>query len=100
MIQIFQDSHRSPTPIVAAVGDLQLQVFQARMESEYQETISLGRLNYTRSRWVGSAVMPNSSVPIFYDDMNRPVALFTSDWEMQYHADRTEGLVLLDTPPR
>ena len=100
VIQIFQDSHRSPTPVVAAVGDLQLQVFQARMESEYQEVISLDRLGYTRSRWIGSSVMPGSAVPVFYDDMNRPVALFKSDWEMQYHADRTESLVLLDTPPR
>ncbi|MBX7155463.1 MAG: peptide chain release factor 3 [Bacteriodetes bacterium] len=98
VIQIFQDSHRSPTPLVAAVGELQLQVFQARMESEYNEIINLERLPFTRSRWIGSSVMPGAGITIAYDDQNRPVALFKSEWELTYHAQRTEGLVLLETP--
>ncbi len=99
VIQIFQDSHRSPTPLVAAVGELQLQVFQSRMEGEYNEIIVLERQPYTRSRWIGSSIMPSSAVPLAYDDHDRPVALFKSDWELNYHLSRTEGLVLLDTPP-
>lgn len=98
VIQIFQDAHRSPTPLIAAVGELQLQVFQSRMESEYNEIIILERMDYTRTRWIGSEVMPQKSIPIAYDDQNRPVALFKSEWEMNYHLQRTEGLVLLETP--
>lgn len=44
VVQIFSDAQQSPTPLIAAVGELQLQVFQARMESEYGETVKLDRL--------------------------------------------------------
>ncbi len=100
VIQIFSDAQRSPTPLVAAVGELQLQVFQSRMENEYNELITLDRLPYSRSRWIGSTVMPGSAVTLAYDDQDRPLALFKSDWELQYHEQRTAGLVLLSSPPR
>lgn len=100
VIQIFQDAHRSPTPLIAAVGDLQLQVFQARMESEYNEVIILERMGYTRSRWIGSDVMPPPSIPIVYDDEDRPVALFKNDWEISYQMSNRAGLILLESPKR
>ncbi|MBK9248505.1 MAG: peptide chain release factor 3 [Ignavibacteria bacterium] len=98
VIQIFQDAQRSPTPLVAAVGELQLQVFQSRMESEYNELVNLERLPYTRTRWIGGNIMPAAAIPIAYDDQNRPVAMFKTDWELNYQLQRTEGFVLLESP--
>ena len=99
VVQIFSDAQHSPTPLIAAVGELQLQVFQARMEGEYNEKVRLDRLPFTRTRWLGSEVKPTSSTLTFaYDDQDRMVVLFKNDWEIQYHLDRTEGLILLDKP--
>jgi peptide chain release factor 3 len=100
VVQIFSDAQRSPAPLIAAVGELQLQVFQSRMESEYNEKVQLDRLPFTRTRWVGGGTVPASSnVTTAYDDHDRLVMLFKSDWEMNYQADRNPGLILLDKPP-
>lgn len=100
VVQIFTDAHGSPIPMIAAVGELQLQVFQARMENEYNEIIVLERLPFTRTRWLGSDVMPSSSSIVHaFDEQERKVLLFRSEWEMNYHAEQTKGLVLLEFPP-
>ncbi|TAE23433.1 MAG: peptide chain release factor 3 [Candidatus Kapaibacterium sp.] len=100
VIQIFTDAHASPIPLVAAVGELQLQVFQSRMESEYNEIINLERLPFTRTRWIGSDILPSSTTLTYaFDDQGRRVVLFRSEWEMNYHQEQTKGLVLLEKPP-
>ena len=100
VIQIFSDMQGSPIPLVAAVGELQLQVFQSRMESEYNEIVNLERLPFTRTRWIGSDVMPASTTLTYaLDDQGRKVVLFRTDWEMNYHQEQTKGLILLDKPP-
>jgi peptide chain release factor 3 len=100
VVQIFSDMQASPIPLIAAVGELQLQVFQSRMESEYNELIILERLPFTRTRWIGGDVMPSSTTLTYaLDSEGRKVVLFRSDWEMQYHAEQTKGLVLLEKPP-
>ncbi len=99
VVQIFSDAQQSPVPLVAAVGELQLQVFQSRMESEYNEVILLERLPFTRTRWLGSDVQPNSSTLTYaFDEQGRKVILFRSDWEMNYHLEQTKGLILLESP--
>jgi peptide chain release factor 3 len=98
VIQIFSDAHRSPSPIIAGVGELQLQVFVARMASEYNEDVVLEPLPYTRCRWFGSEVRTPSTIAVGYDEADRPVALFKSEWELNYHSSRIEGLILLETP--
>jgi peptide chain release factor 3 len=100
VIQIFSDMHGSPIPLIAAVGELQLQVFQSRMESEYNEIVNLERLPFTRTRWIGGDVMPTSSTLTYaFDDQGRKVVLFRTDWEMNYHQEQTKGLILLEKPP-
>jgi peptide chain release factor 3 len=99
VVQIFSDAQQSPTPLIAAVGELQLQVFQSRMESEYGEIVKLDRLPFTRTRWLGNDIKPASSTLTYaYDDQGRTVVLFKNDWEIHYHQDRTAGLILLEKP--
>jgi hypothetical protein len=51
-------------------------------------------------RWLGGDVKPMSTTLTFaFDDADREVILFKNDWEIGYHRDRTEGLILLDKPP-
>jgi peptide chain release factor 3 len=99
VVQIFTDAQQSPIPMIAAIGELQLQVFQSRMEAEYNEIINLERLPYTRTRWLGGDVLPASSTLTYaFDDQGRKVILFRSEWEMNYHLEQTKGLVLLESP--
>jgi len=100
VVQIFRDTEGSLTPTVAVVGELQLQVFSWRMENEYNEKVTLERMNYTRARWLGSEVQPTIPVKTVFDDHNRPVVLFKNEWEMNYAIEKAPGLILLETPKR
>lgn len=101
VIQIFTDAQRSPYPLIAAVGELQLQVFQWRMESEYNERVNLDRLPYTRLRWLGNDERPQTSFGAYaFDERDRPVIMFKSDWELSYTAERAKNVVFLESPPR
>lgn len=98
VIQIFTDKNGSPSPIIAVVGELQLQVFTWRMESEYNEIVRLDYLQFKRMRWLQGEILPATSVEMAFDEMQRPVVLFKNDWELQYTADRTPGIRLSETP--
>ncbi|GAB1430001.1 peptide chain release factor 3 [Ignavibacteria bacterium] len=101
VIQIFTDAQRSPYPLIAAVGELQLQVFQWRMESEYNEKTTLERLPYTRLRWLGNGERPQSSFGAFaFDELERPVIMFKNDWELNYTAERSKSSIFLESPPK
>jgi peptide chain release factor 3 len=98
VIQIFTEAEVSPVPIVAVVGELQLELFAWRMENEYNEKVKLERLPYTRTRWIVGDKRPSTAAPVMFDDQGRPVVLFKSDWEIAYTVERSEGLELRDTP--
>lgn len=99
VIQIFSEISGSPIPLVGVVGELQLELFAWRMENEYDEKIKLDRLPFTRTRWIIGDAKPKTSVPVVLDEQQRPVALFKSDWEIDYTIERSNGLILSDTPP-
>lgn len=99
VIQIFTDADGSPTPLIGVVGELQLELFSWRMENEYGEVVRLDRQSYTRTRWIIGDVRPANNVAVVLDDQQRPVALFKSDWEINYTIERSKGLELSETPP-
>jgi peptide chain release factor 3 len=98
VIQIFTDADGSPIPIVGVVGELQLELFSWRMENEYNEVVKLDRLPFTRTRWVKGHARPANIVHTVFDENERPVLLFKSDWEIDYTLQRSEGLELSDRP--
>ncbi len=100
VVQVFAEPDGSLSPLLAAVGELQLQVFSWRMENEYNEKVVQERLPYTRTRWVGNDVKPAIDVKFAYDDQQRPVLLLKSDWELNYLLEKTPGLILYESPPR
>lgn len=99
VIQIFTEADGNPVPLVAVVGELQLELFAWRMENEYNERVKLDRQPYTRTRWIIGDARPATAAPVVYDDQERPVVLFKSDWEIDYTIDRSPGLQLSDQPP-
>ncbi len=99
VIQIFTEADGSPVPLVGVVGELQLELFAWRMENEYNETVRLERLPYTRTRWIIGAARPSTNAPVVRDEQDRIAVLFKSDWEIDYVLQRSEGLELSESPP-
>ncbi|MBA2454253.1 MAG: peptide chain release factor 3 [Chloroflexia bacterium] len=91
-------SHRTD-PILAAVGELQFEVVQARMQSEYGVETAIGRLPYTHARWIagGDDVLsnitwPSNTVLRARDGDDHIVALFSSEWQVQYCIENNPGV--------
>ncbi|KOO35600.1 peptide chain release factor 3 [Chrysochromulina tobinii] len=78
-------------PILAAVGPLQLEVVQSRMQTEYDVDVKFEPISYTSARWalagwdaVDEAVEANKLLNIrkLSDVYGRPVLLFPSEWRL------------------
>ncbi|MEB3235256.1 MAG: EF-Tu/IF-2/RF-3 family GTPase, partial [Cyanobacteriota bacterium] len=97
-VQILYDTDESKRdPILAAVGQLQLEVVQYRLENEYGVQTRLEPLGFSVARWdVGGWAALEAVGRIFIcktvrDAWNRPVLLFKNDWNLgQLAADHPE----------
>ncbi len=95
------------TYVVGAVGVLQFDVLEHRLNNEYGVDIRVEHLNYRLARWLTSDHLPaeeiaqedlnlTSTTLLVLDRDNRPVLLFESPWAMDWALDRNEGLHLAD----
>ncbi|BAZ91448.1 peptide chain release factor 3 [Raphidiopsis curvata NIES-932] len=76
-------------PILAAVGQLQFEVVQFRLQNEYGVETILDLLPYTVARWVDGGWDALNKVGRLFntitvkDSMGRPVLLFRNEWNCQ-----------------
>jgi peptide chain release factor 3 len=76
-------------PILAAVGQLQFEVVQFRMQNEYGVETSLEMLPYSVARWVAGGWEALQKVGRLFntvtvkDNWGRPVLLFKNEWNLQ-----------------
>ena len=89
-VQLFFDRHRlQRDPILGAVGVLQFEIIQHRLQTEYGVTVGLSPLPYRHARWVeGEPFEPNKfersgHTTCVLDVENRPLILFDSDWALR-----------------
>jgi peptide chain release factor 3 len=101
VVQVFWPRVGAREPILGAVGELQLEVFQYRLEAEYNVQLRLDRKAWTRARWVEDVTDEVLEIlpMVVKDEAGRFVALFHSDFEIDYAKQRYKGLRLLETPP-
>ncbi|HYM59594.1 MAG TPA: peptide chain release factor 3 [Thermoanaerobaculia bacterium] len=85
-------------PILAVVGELQFDVLQSRLATEYNVETSVQTLPFTMARWVDRDIaevekmtLPSKS-RIAIDDEGHPVVLFTSQWELDYAEKENPGV--------
>ena len=94
----------SRAPLLGAVGPLQFEVLQYRLESEYGATTRLEPAPWGILRWIdpaGAAVTPEmlpSSCRLAFDSRERPVALFSAEWELKFFAEKNPRVVLHKLP--
>ncbi|XGV95250.1 MAG: peptide chain release factor 3 [Leptolyngbya sp. BL-A-14] len=84
-------------PILAAVGQLQFEVVQFRMQNEYGVETQLELLPYSVARWVEGGWDALAKVGRLFntvtakDSWNRPVLLFRNEWNLnQVQTDHPE----------
>jgi peptide chain release factor 3 len=102
---MFSADEAKRDPILAAVGQLQFEVVQFRLQNEYNVDTRLEPLPYSVARWVdGGWDALEKAGRLFNtvtvkDSWNRPVLLFRNEWNcQQVEADHPE-LKLSKTAP-
>ncbi|WP_129626454.1 peptide chain release factor 3 [Candidatus Oscillochloris fontis] len=104
VVQLLYDAEgQRREPILAAVGDLQFDVVRARMSTEYNVETDIEPLSYVAARWLGCTpeVLDQTRLPPTVrhvrDAHERPILLFTSEWELAY-IERERPLLMLRGP--
>ncbi|WP_071516328.1 peptide chain release factor 3 [Geitlerinema sp. PCC 9228] len=105
-VQIMYSTDESKRdPIVAAVGQLQLEVVQFRMEQEYGVETKLEYLPFTVARWVAGGWEAMEKIGRLFsavtvtDSWGRPVLLFRNEWNLQQTQSDFPDLQLNQTAP-
>jgi peptide chain release factor 3 len=90
-------------PLLAAVGPLQFEVVQYRLESEYGAPSRLENASWDTFRWLPPAtdlksVKLSTGCRLAYDSAGVPGVLFPNAWTLKYFGELNAGLALLDLP--
>ena len=94
-------------PLLGAVGPLQFEVVQYRLQAEYNaesrlENASFGVIRWLRRKdgapWSDQAVALPSETVLARDEEERPVVLMTSPWQEKSFADRNPGMEISPVP--
>jgi peptide chain release factor 3 len=93
-------------PILAAVGPLQFEVFQYRLENEYGAEVQLAGTEWKFARWVHpsidqssltSGMLPTGSM-LADDARGQTVILFPGDWALAYFEEKNPSIALSTLP--
>ena len=95
------------TPLLAAVGPLQLEVVQYRLESEYGAESRLEQSSWTVIRWLPPEYKDEdlerlqlpTGARLAFDNQGKPVALFANDWSANYFVDTNPKVTISALPP-
>jgi peptide chain release factor 3 len=93
-------------PLLGAVGPLQFEVVQYRLNDEYGAESRLEQTNWKLLRWLHPAITPEQQNEIIlpagaafaFDTDERVVILFTSEWSMNYFVEKNPKIAISDIP--
>jgi peptide chain release factor 3 len=107
VVQSFAARNAPPgATLLAAVGPLQFEVVQYRLQSEYGAESRLSPAPWTLLRWVEphpdlekrSEIVMATGVSLGSDKLEQPIILFPNDWTMRYFAEKNPRLKLSELP--
>ena len=102
---LYAESEAGPIPIVGAVGLLQFDVMQFRLEHEYGAPSRFEKISHRFPRWVtGPAqeverVLNGSGRMRLYDAKGNPLVLFENDWSLRWALQHETKVVFHDVAP-
>ena len=94
-------------PLLGAVGSLQFDVLQYRLENEYGAVSRLETMPWHLIRWVASSdvgheALQDGKLPmgcrLAMDAAGRTVVLFNTDWELKYFSEKNPAVHLQKLP--
>jgi peptide chain release factor 3 len=95
------------TPLLGAVGPLQFEVLQYRLESEYGAKCRVEMASWSVARWIrlkGGGELPELVLPsgaaLAIDADGGTVALFGTEWSFSYFESKNENLEISMLPFR
>jgi peptide chain release factor 3 len=105
VVQRYQlvDAERS-APLLGAVGPLQFEVVQFRLESEYGAPSRLESAPWTVARWLSPDTRADAlpllptGIRLAIDSQGRHVMLFANDWTLRYFLERNKAVKVRATP--
>ena len=89
----------SMDPLIAAVGPLQFEVLQFRLEQEYRVKTQLDILSYRYGAWLQGdpdGFLMSSGALLAEDGDGNIIMLYSQDWEKNYALERNPDHKLLD----
>jgi peptide chain release factor 3 len=105
-IQLLHDERTSAfEPVLAAVGELQFDVVQFRLESEYNTTTKIDRLPFQLARWIHNQPFDPDDfqlpmgVRLMKDQTGASLLLFETRWSLDYCRSKNPTLILKDARP-
>jgi peptide chain release factor 3 len=107
VVQAFNARNAPPgSTLLAAVGPLQFEVVQWRLQSEYNAESRLTPAPWSLMRWLEphpslkdtSRLIVASGVSFGSDKFDQPVAFFPNDWTMRYFVEKNPELKLHELP--
>jgi peptide chain release factor 3 len=91
-------------PLLAAVGPLQFEVVQYRLQSEYGADSRLEPGSWRTMRWIAAGTVEEDSLPsgcaLATDVAGQTVILFAEEWMCGFFAERHPGVTLSVLPPK
>jgi peptide chain release factor 3 len=107
VVQAFNARNAPPgSTLLAAVGPLQFEVVQWRLQSEYNAEARLTPTSWTVLRWLEphpalkdtSRLIVASGVSFGTDKFDQPIVLFPNEWTMRYFVEKNPELKLHELP--
>lgn len=91
-------------PLLGAVGPLQFEVVQYRLQTEYGAESRLEQGQWKLLRWVAGGDVTETMLPtgarLATDSAGHTVILFAEEWSCNFFIERNPGIILRALPPR
>lgn len=101
-VQVFRIANRTEDIVLGAVGQLQFEVFEHRLQAEYGAKVELYRLPYQFARWIAESDLASlyydrSSCLTVKDLHDRYVMLFPDEYSLRFVTDKNPEVVFHPT---
>ncbi len=103
VVQSYQLEGQFRKDVLGAVGPLQLEIVQSRLESEYGAASRLEPAPWTVTRWVEprtdlAGMLLPTEARLARDSRGRPAILFPDEWNLRYFQERNPDVRLGEIP--